>query len=141
MVLQIPITEAVSLIKSKTGKTVNLKVVNSDTVNVGYELRAKVPFFGEITKTVDLDVTIERVSGETVYARYSANGVGMDMVLKGLLTGMPTFSTQRIIETLDGSRLKINLNEIEKAREALKQIAVNSVSFNGSNAVVDFRVK
>lgn len=141
MVLQIPITEAVSLIKSKTGKTVNLKVVNSDTVNVGYELRAKVPFFGEITKTVDLDVTIERVSGETVYARYSANGVGMDMVLKGLLTAMPTFSAQRIIETLDGSRLKINLNEIEKAREALKQIAVNSVSFNGSNAVVDFRVK
>lgn len=141
MVLQIPMTEAVSLIKLKTGKTVNLKVISCDTVNVGYELRTRFPFFGEITKTVDLDVTIERVSGETVYARYSANGVGMDMVLKGLLTAMPTFSTPRIIETLDGSRLKINLNEIEKARVALKQIAVNRVSFSGSNAVVDFCVK
>jgi hypothetical protein len=36
MILQIPITEAVELIKQKSGKTIMLIVVNDNTITVGY---------------------------------------------------------------------------------------------------------
>lgn len=141
MVLQIPITEAVSLIKTKTGKNVDLSIVNNNTVKVVYELKVKVPIFGDISKNVDLDVSIEKIQDETLYLQYTAGGIGIDMILKGIFTALPTFSNKRVIETTDGCRLKVNLDEIDEARKALNQIKVNNITFSNGNAVVDFNVK
>jgi hypothetical protein len=138
MILNIPISEAVDLIKTKTGKVVNLRVVNSNTVNVDYELKIRVPIWGDITKNVSLDISIEKIIGKTVYLQYSASGVGIDLILRGFFAALPTFSSLRVVEALDTCRLKINLDEIIEVRKALEQIRVNNVSFNKNNAIVDF---
>lgn len=141
MTLQVPITEAVSLIKSRTGKNVSLSIIDSNTIKVVYELKVKIPILGDITKNVDLDVSIEKIQGETLYLQYTAGGTGIDMILKGIITSLPTFSSRQVIETTDGCRLKVNLGEIEDTRKALKQIKLNNFTFSNGNAVIDFNVK
>ena len=50
MKLQIPLTEATSLVKEKTGQDVALEIINSNTVKLGYKLKVKVPLLGEVSK-------------------------------------------------------------------------------------------
>lgn len=56
MTLQIPIQEAISLIREKSGKDIRLMVVDNNTMNVGYEINKKVPIIGNVTKKVDVNV-------------------------------------------------------------------------------------
>lgn len=141
MKLQIPTSEAVRLIKTKTGKNVALNTVNANTVNVCYEHKMQVPFFGERTIALDIDVTIEQIQGETLYLQYSSSAAGVDVILKSILTALPLFNDRRVVETIDGYRLKVNLNEIEKAREVMEKISINSISFSGGDIILDFNVK
>lgn len=141
MKIQIPISEAVSLLLSKTGKTVALKIVNSNTVNVDYELKIKVPIFGHISKNIGVDITIERVEEEALYVQCSTAGGGINLILKGFFMALPTLSTSKTVETTDGSRLIINLNEIEEVRPILDQIRISNVTFDNDNVVIDFSLK
>ena len=61
MTLVVPIQEAISLIKDKSGKDVSLKIVDRNTINVGYTISKNVPFIGNISKGVDVNVTIDKV--------------------------------------------------------------------------------
>lgn len=140
MVLQISLAEATSLIKSKTGKNVSFHVENSNTVKVIYEWKTMVPLFGEFTKNVVVDITIDRVQDEVVYARYSTSGIGMDIILKAVLSTMPIFRSMCVIETLEDSRLKINLYEIMQVHEALNKFHINSITFSGSSSFFDFEL-
>lgn len=141
MKLQIPIAEAASLLQSKTGKAVALKIVNSNTVNVDYELKIKIPIFGNIFKNIGVAITIERVVEHAIYVHCSTAGSGMNLILKGLFMALPTLSASKAIETTDGRRLVINLNEIEEARPILDQIRINNVTFDNDNALIDFNPK
>ena len=137
MLLHIPVQEAASLIRSKTGKRISLEVVNDNTINVGYDLMVKVPILGNISKSIQLDLMIEKVENDTLYLQYSSGGVGIDMILKGVLCSIST----DIVQSLEGKRLSIQLNKIDKVREALKQIDIKSVTFANDNAIIDFAIK
>ena len=141
MKLQIPITEACRIVKDKTGKDVNLGIKSNDTINLGYKLKVKVPFLGELSKTVDCDVTIENVDNEIIYLKYTTAGIGIDMILKGIIAASPLLSTKLVIETLDRNRLKINLREIEKVHEVLEKITVNGINFINEHVEIGFELK
>lgn len=141
MKLQIPITEAISLIKAKTGKNISLKVVNLNTVNVGYDLMVKVPLLGDISKNVNIDITIEKLVCNTLYILYSSGIVGMDVILRGIINAVPSFSSKGIIENLGGNRIALHLSEIDEIREALKQVDIKNVNFECDKAIVDFAIK
>ena len=78
MILQVPISEAVELIRQKSGKTVLLKVVNGNTITIGYEINVKVPIIGQVSKNVNVNVTIDKVEKEDVYLHYAVGMHGGD---------------------------------------------------------------
>ena len=137
MKLQIPLTEATSLVKEKTGQDVALEIINSNTVKLGYKLKVKVPLLGEVSKNIDGEVSVEKIDGETLYLKYDA-GIGIDMILKGLITISPALGSKQIIEPLDGNRLKVNLGEVEKVHGTLEKVTVKDICFANENAEVEF---
>lgn len=141
MKLQIPITEACHIVKEKTGQDVTLEIKSNGTINLGYKLKVKVPFLGEVSKTVDCDITVENFDGEILYLKYATAGIGIDLILKGIIAASPALSTKKVIEPLDGNRLKINLGEIEKVHEVLEKVTVNGINFINDNVEIYFCLK
>lgn len=139
MILQIPITEALSLIKNKTGKTINMSVVNSCTINIGYQINVKVPILGAISKNVYVDVAIDKVENNDIFLHYSIGMPGADTIINTLLA---FFATDiRVVEKNGASGLVIHLREIEEARDMLDKIDMKSVSFEEETVLVGFVVK
>lgn len=139
MKLQISITEAVELIKQKSGKTVMLKVANDNTITIGYEINVRVPIIGNVRKNVNIDVTIDKVEKDDVFLHYSVAMHGGDAIVSSLLS---VFANDiRIIEKCDNGGLVLHLREIEQARKALQHVEIKSISFSADTALVDFKVK
>ena len=110
----IPIAEAVELIKQKSGKTVVLKIVNDNTISIGYEINVKVPIIGHVSKNVDVNVTIDKVEKDDVYLHYAVGMYGGDAIVNSLLS---LFANDiRIVEKCDNNGLVLHLCEIEEAR-------------------------
>lgn len=81
----IDFSEIHSLVKSKTGREVVLSAISERTVRAEAKMSVKVPFIGEIEKTIEMEVTLERINGQDVYLRYDS-GMGTDMIIGGVLT-------------------------------------------------------
>ena len=64
-------------------------------------------------------------------------GVGIDMILKWELSSIST----DFVQDLEGKRLAVRLNKIDKVREALKHIDIKNVNFADDNAIIGFAVK
>lgn len=64
-------------------------------------------------------------------------GVGIDMILKWELSSIPT----DFVQNLEGKRLAVRLNKIDKVRETLKHIDIKNVNFADDNAIIGFAVK
>lgn len=64
-------------------------------------------------------------------------GVGIYMILKWELSSIST----DFVQNLEGKRLAIRLNKIDKVREALKHIDIKNVNFADDNAIIGFAVK
>lgn len=61
-------------------------------------------------------------------------GVGIDMILKWELSSIST----DFVQNLEGKRLAVRLNKIDKVREALKHIDIKNVNFADDNAIIGF---
>ena len=64
-------------------------------------------------------------------------GVGIDMILKWELSSIST----DFVQNLEGKRLAVRLNKIDKVRETLKHIDIKNVNFADDNAIIGFAVK
>lgn len=139
MILQVPITEAVELIKQKSGKTVMLKVVNDNTITIGYEINVKVPIIGNVSKNVNVNVTIDKVEKEDVYLHYAIGMPGGDAIVNSLLS---LFANDiRIVEKCDNNGLVLHLREIEQVRKGLEYVELKSISFDTDSILVVFKMK
>ena len=139
MILQVPITEAVELIKQKSGKTVMLKVVNDNTITIGYEINVKVPIIGNVSKNVNVNVTFDKVDKEDVYLHYAIGMPGGDTIVSSLLS---LFANDiRIVEKCNNNGLVLHLREIEQARKGLEYVEIKSVSFSTDSILVVFKMK
>lgn len=139
MILQIPISEVVELIKQKSGKTIMLKVVNDNTIAIDYEINVKVPIIGNVSKNVNVNVTIDKVEKEDVYLHYAVGMHGGDAIVNSLLS---LFANDiRIVDKCDNNGLVLHLREIEEARKALEHIEIKSISFGTDSILIDFKMK
>lgn len=64
-------------------------------------------------------------------------GVGIDMILRWELSSIST----DFVQNLEGKRLAVQLNKIDKVRVALKHIDIKNVNFADDNAIIGFAVK
>lgn len=91
-------------------------------------------------KDISVDVTYDRIVNENLWLSYSA-GMGVDLMMDGLKRLVPQLKNTDLFELLDGNRLVVYLNKIEKAHEALQYVEVHNVEFCGQEVVVDFSMK
>jgi len=138
MTLQIPIQEAISLIKDKSGKDVSLKVVDKNTINVGYTIN--VPFIGNISKELDVNVTIDKVIDNNLYLRYATGILGGDIIVDKLLSTLPSFTNSEIVDKDRNGGLIVHLNKIKKIQKFAEQIELKSISFGEDSVISDFTV-
>lgn len=141
MKLQIPISEAICFVKTKIDKPFSIRILDSDTVIVDYEIKIRVPLLGEISKQIDINLQIEKILDEILYIRCGSEGPGIDLIVKGVLVAFPAFITSNIFEVDGERRIKVRLREIEKLHGILDKITINTISFENDCAMVDFSLK
>lgn len=78
-------SEIQSLIKAKTGREIGLSAIDERTVKAEAKVSVKVPFLGEIEKSIGVNVSVEKIEGNDVHLQYEG-GMGTDMIIGGLLT-------------------------------------------------------
>lgn len=140
MILNIPINEAVNIIKTKTHKPISLRVVSSDTINVGYEVNVKIPLVGVKSKTVCVDFIVDKVVNKDLYFRYSTSIMGASTVMNVLLSFIPTFNESKIVDKLEDGRMKLHLNEIKQMGDILEKIEIDSISFGQDSIQIIFSI-
>lgn len=138
MKLQIPLTEVCCIVKEKTGQDVCLEIKDRNTIKLNYNAKIKIPLVGEVSKTVNCDLTVDAIDGEVLYLKYATEVIGIGMILKGIIAASPALSSKQVVETLDGNRLRINLGEIEIVHEALEKVTVKEIYFVNENVEIDF---
>ena len=141
MTLKFPIQEAISLIKDKSGKDVSLKVVDKNTINVGYTISKNVPFIGNISKEVDVNVIIDKVIDNNLYLRYATGILGGDIIVDKLLSTLPSFTNSEIVDKDRNGGLIVHLNKIKKTQKFAEQIELKSITFGEDSVISDFIVK
>lgn len=141
MKLNIPINEAVDIIKTKTHKPIGLRVVSSDTINVGYEVNVKIPFVGVKSKTISIDFVIDKVIDTDLYFHYSTGIMGGDTVINALFSFIPTVNDSNIVEKLKDGSMILHLCEIKQIGNVLDKIQIDSISFDKDSILFEFTPK
>lgn len=138
MNLNIPISEAEALIATKTGKSVSLQVIDEKTIRAIYSIKVKL--LGTISK-ISLDLTIDKIIGETLYLSFKTTGIGIDLILKGLLKALPSFCGPKMLENNAPESLIVHLDEIPKVHNTLQNVDITAIKFLDDKAVAEFNMK
>ena len=83
MKLQISYSELESIIRKKTGQSVEIGYVNPQTITIRKEI--KVLF---VQKAVSVNVEVVEIAGTNLVLRYDA-GLGLEMAAKGVMIYSP----------------------------------------------------
>ena len=78
-------SEIQSLIKAKTGREIVLSAIDEQTVKAEAKVSVKVPFLGEIEKSIGVNVSVEKIEGNDIWLKYDG-GLGTDSFIPGMLT-------------------------------------------------------
>lgn len=141
MVLYIPVNEAVEIIKAKTNKPISLRVVSTNTINVGYEVNVKIPLIGYKSKTISIDIIIDKVVNTDIYFHSSTGIAAGDSVIKVLLSFLPAINDSKVIDRQGDGHITVHLNEINQLKDSLEKVTINSISFEKDSILVDFTPK
>ena len=141
MQLLIPFTEASDMIKTKSGQTINLSTVDEKTVKVEYRIQKRIPILGDISKEFSLNLTYKGLVNEVLKLSYSADAVGIDLIIKGLLAIVSSLVEQKVVEIGENNLMLVHLDKIENVHKALQQIDVEDIRFQEGMAVADFHIK
>ena len=66
----IAFSEIQSLVKSKAGREIGLSAIDERTVKAEAKVSVKVPFLGEIEKSIGVNVSVEKIEGNDVHLQY-----------------------------------------------------------------------
>lgn len=140
MNLQIPISEIVSLAKEKTGRDIILQVIDAHTIRVCYEIKVNVPFLGQKSKDVNMDIAVDRVEGNDIFIQYSTNVIGGDMIIAQILSSSFLHKYKTLYTQMD-STIILHLNEVPQIKEVLEKIDIHSISFDEKSVLVNFSMR
>lgn len=140
MNLVISFSEIKALVKKKSGKDLLLSCVDGRTMRLGYKANVKVPLLGDITKTFEVDIVVDRIAGEDMYVTYDA-GMGVDLIVAGVMKMIPQAQSNSFIELPEKSKAVLHLGRNSKIHDALQHVDIHGVSFKEDGAVVMFDPK
>ena len=141
MNLQLPVSEAMSLIKQNSGQSISLRVMNDNTINVGYPIQVNVPVLGKVSKNVNLDLIVDKVADKDVFLHYATGVFGGDSLLDMMLSAIPILNKTKALQRQEGGGLILHLNEINWVRDSLKKIEIKSLRFANDLINIGFSTK
>ena len=133
-------SEIQSLVKSKTGREIALSAINERTVKAEAKVSVKVPFLGEIEKSIGVDVSVEKIEGNDVHLQYNG-GMGTDMIIGGLLTFLSSSPALKLMGKTQGNGIVVHLDEVEEARKVLDLVELTGIAFNDNAVDIEGKLK
>ena len=136
----ITFSEIQSLVKSKTGREIGLSAIDERTVKAEAKVNVKVPFLGEIEKSIGVNVSVEKIEGNDVHLKYEG-GMGTDMIIGGLLSFLSSTPAMKMVEKMPGNGIVVHLNEVEEARKVLDIVELTNIEFQENGVTVEGRFR
>lgn len=133
-------SEIQSLVKSKTGREIALSAINERTVKAEAKVSVKVPFLGEIEKSIGVNVSVEKIEGNDVHLQYEG-GMGTDMIIGGLLTFLSSSPALKLMGKTQGNGIVVHLDEVEEARKVLDLVELTGIAFNDNAVDIEGKLK
>ena len=129
-------SEIQTLIKAKTGREIVLSAIDEQTVKAEAKVSVKVPFLGEIEKSIGVNVSVERIEGNDIWLKYDG-GLGTDMIIGGLLTFLSSTPAMKMVEKTQGNGIVVHLYEVEKARKVLDIVELTNIEFHENGVAIE----
>ena len=133
-------SEIQSFVKSKTGREIGLSVIDERTVKAEAKVNVKVPFLGEIEKSIGVNVSVEKIEGNDVHLKYDG-GMGTDMIIGGLLTFLSSSPALKLMLKTQGNGIVVHLDEVEEARKVLDLVELTGIAFNDNAVDIEGKLK
>lgn len=133
-------SEIQSLIKAKTGREIVLSAIDEQTVKAEAKVSVKVPFLGEIEKSIGVNVSVEKIEGNDVHLQYDG-GMGTDMIIGGLLTFLSSSPALKLMGKTQGNGIVVHLDEVEEARKVLDLVELTDIVFMNDAVTVEGKIK
>lgn len=130
--------ELQSLVRQKTGREIALSAINERTVKAEAKVSVKVPFLGEIEKSIGVNVSVEKIEGNDVHLQYEG-GMGTDMIIGGLLTFLSSSPALKLMGKTQGNGIVVHLDEVEEARKVLDLVELTGIMFQEKGVTVEGR--
>ena len=133
-------SEIQSLVKSKTRREIGLSAIDERTVKAEAKVSVKVPFLGEIEKSIGVNVSVEKIEGNDIWLKYDG-GMGTDMIIGGLLTFLSSTPAIKMVEKTQGNGIVVHLDEIDEARKVLDLVELTGIAFNDNAVEIEGKLK
>ena len=133
-------SEIQSLVKSKTGREIGLSAIDERTVKAEAKVSVKVPFLGEIEKSIGVNVSVEKIEGNDVHLKYDGC-MGTDMIIGGLLSFLSSTPAMKVVEKTPGNGIVVHLNEVKEARKVLDLVELTGIMFQEKGVTVEGRFR
>lgn len=132
--------ELQSLVRQKTGREIALSAINERTVKAEAKVSVKVPFLGEIEKSIGVNVSVEKIEGNDVHLQYEGV-MGTDMIIGGLLTFLSSSPALKLMGKTQGNGIVVHLDEVEEARKVLDLVELTGIAFNDNAVDIEGKFK
>ena len=133
-------SEIQSFVKVKTGREIGLSAIDDRTVKAEAKVSVKVPFLGEIEKSIGVNVSVEKIEGNDVHLQYEG-GMGTDMIIGGLLTFLSSSPALKLMLKTQGNGIVVHLDEVEEARKVLDLVELTGIAFNDNAVDIEGRLR
>ena len=140
MDITIRFQEIQSLVKSKTGREIGLSAIDEQTVKAEAKVSVKVPFLGEIEKSIGVNVSVEKIESNDIWLKYDG-GMGTDMIIGGLLSFLSSTAAMKMVEKTQGNGIVVHLYEVEEVRKALDVVELTNIVFQEKGVTVEGRIR
>lgn len=136
----ITFSEIQSLVKSKTGREIGLSAIDERIVKAEAKVSVKVPFLGEIEKSIEVNVSVDKIEGNDVHLKYEG-GMGTDMIIGGVLSFLSSTPAMKMVEKTQGNRIVVHLNEIKEAQKVLEMVKLVAICFHDSGICIEGKIR
>lgn len=133
-------SEIQSLVKSKTGREIVLSAIDERTVKTEAKVSVKVPFLGEIEKSIGVNVSVEKIEGNDVHLKYEG-GMGTDMIIGGVLSFLSSTPAMKMVEKTQGNGIVVHLAEIKEVQKVLEMVELTNIVFLEKGVTVEGMIR
>lgn len=137
MEVRIEYTEIEGFIKKNFQKEVGLAYVDPSTVSVS----TKIKVFAFV-KNVGVDLKVEKLEGSILHLVYSGK-LGIELLISPAISFLKKLVPEKtnLISQGMGSRVFVNLAEIEQLKAVLDKVELKSISFDETHVIVEAVLK